>query len=92
VLPAPLTGVGAIRRFLAFVSSCSDSLTPPGSRLPSAPLLDPATPEPVPLWFEAGVIGGVVNGKPLVELVAVTLGTVPSVGVGEFATMATFCT
>ncbi len=68
------TGVGAILRFFTVFSSGSDSLTPPASLFPKV----------LPFMELAGVIGGVVKGTPAgPELVAVTLGTVPIVGVGE---------
>jgi len=79
-----LTGVGAIRRFLAgfWVSSRSDSLIPPDSLLPNVlPLTELAV-----LMLAMGVIGGVDNGRPPVDgLAAATLGTVPRVGVGLVA-------
>lgn len=68
--------MGAIRRFLGAPSSFSDSLV---SRLPSTlPLTELAA-----LTTPAiGVCGGVVQGSGPNELVAATLGTLPSVGVG----------
>jgi hypothetical protein len=77
-----VTNVGAIRLFLTLLSS-SLSLVPLISRLPSTlPLIElVALCPPVML---IGVCGGVVNGKPTggAELVAVTSGTWPRVGVG----------
>ncbi len=69
-------GVGAIRRFFGSASSLSDSLV---SRLPSTlPLTELGALIPPPI----GVCGGVVHDRGPKELVAATLGTLPSVGVG----------
>lgn len=66
-------------------SSFSDSLTGLASRLPRTLLPDPFCGAP-----EMGVCGGVVSGSVggCAEWVAVTDGTVPSVGVGLFTTPA----
>jgi len=81
--PSTPTSVGAILLFFttSFASSLSDSLAaPPASLLPRTL---PLTELVVLMLLDMGVWGGVVNGKPTAaELVAATLGTVPSVGVG----------
>ncbi len=81
--PSPPTRVGAILLFFttAFTSSLSDSLAaPPVSLLPRTL---PLTELVVLMLPDMGVWGGVVRGRPTAaELVAATLGTVPSVGVG----------
>jgi hypothetical protein len=77
-----VTNVGAIRLFLTLLSS-SLSLVPLISRLPSTlPLIELVALCPPAMLI--GVCGGVVNGKPTggAELVAVTSGTWPRVGVG----------
>ena len=79
-VPSGITGVGATLRFLAFLSSCSDSLKPPLSLFPRIPPFI----ELVTLALDSGVIGGVESGMlPDWEFAAITLGTVPIVGVGE---------
>ena len=90
--------VGATRRLLggccdavfgsSLPSSLSDSLAGLASRLPST--LAPAVVDPFCGAPEIGVCGGVVSGSVggCAECVAVTDGTVPSVGVGLFTTPA----
>lgn len=73
--------------FGSLASSFSDSLAAPMSRLPSTlPLIELCA-----LWDtpETGVWGGVVKGRAGggAELVAVTRGTVPKVGVGLLTTV-----
>ena len=81
VVGVSLTGVGAILRFLGCGSSKSDSAIPLISLFPKLTLVVEAGT----LTADIGVIGGVDNGKePGAVLEAVTPGTVPSVGVGEF--------
>ena len=78
-----MTGVGAILLFFCgcCLSSRSDSLVPPISRFPRKLLL--TEPE-----LDIGVIGGVYKGSPAgPELLAVTLGTLPIVGVGSLITL-----
>jgi hypothetical protein len=82
-----LAGFGLSSDSLALVSSFSDSLAAPISRLPSIVLLNELV-----LLCEMpgmGVRGGVVRGRTwgCDELVAVTSGTVPSVGVGLLMTV-----
>ena len=76
-----LTRVGAILRFLVCGSSCSGSCAALDSLFPSVT----AVAEFGTLAADIGVIGGVDSGRftePVFE--AVTPGTVPIVGVGEF--------
>ena len=81
LLDSPPSGVGAIRRFLGTASSLSDSLV---SRLPrTLPLTELGALIPPP----SGVCGGVVHGRVPNELLAATLGTLPSVGVGLLVMM-----
>ena len=76
-----LTAVGAIRRFLGPGSSRSDSLV---SRLPSTL---PVTDDGRLITPDIGVSGGVDHGcPPNDELDAVTLGTLPIIGVGLLTT------
>ena len=80
-MPSGITGVGATLRFLVFLSSCSESLTLALSLFPNE---EPFS-EFVMLVLDIGVMGGVDSGIPTGwEFVAVTLGTVPMVGVEEF--------
>ena len=73
--------VGAIRRFFGAASSLSDSLV---SRFPrTLPLTELGALIPPPI----GVCGGVVQGSVPNELLAATLGTLPSVGVGLLVMM-----
>ena len=74
--------VGATLLFFGTLlfSSFSDSLAAPKSLLPSILPLTELAALTVP---DIGVSGGVVSRRPAdIELVAATLGTVPSVGVG----------
>ena len=87
-LPQPVadgsasTGVGAILRFFVCGASCSGSLTKLVSLFPSVVAVVELGALPP---ADIGVIGGVDSGRfNVLVLVAVTPGTVPIVGVGEF--------